>query len=256
VAETSGTIRIEREGAVTLVTITHPPVNAISRAVAAAVLEALTTSEADPACRALIITGEGERYFSAGADITEFPRDAAAVADTAGVFGRLEASRLPVVAAVNGYALGGGCELTLAADLRICSENARFGQPEIKLGIMPGWGGTQRLPRLVGRGRALEMLLTGDEIEATRALEWGLVTRVVPPADLREQALSLASRLAQRPPLAMAAIKRALRHGLGGTPEAGMRREQEEFVGLLQSEDAGEGLAAFLEKRSPTWRGR
>jgi len=256
VAETSGTIRIEREGAVTLVTITHPPVNAISRAVAAAVLEALTTSEADPACRALIITGEGERYFSAGADITEFPRDAAAVADTAGVFGRLEASRLPVVAAVNGYALGGGCELTLAADLRICSENARFGQPEIKLGIMPGWGGTQRLPRLVGRGPALEMLLTGDPIDAARALSCGLVTRVVPGARLGEEALALAGLLAQRPPLAVAAVKRAVHQGADGSLAGGLRLEREEFARVLGSEDAREGFSAFLEKRPPTWRGR
>ena len=254
--ETTGPIRIEREGEVVLVTITHPPVNAISRAVAAALLEALAATEADPACRALVITGDGDRYFSAGADVTELALDAATAAETVGVMERLELSRLPVVAAVNGYALGGGCELALASDLRICGQNAHFGQPEIKLGIMPGWGSTQRLPMLVGRGRALEMLLTGDEIGAVRALEWGLVTRIVPPAHLRAQALSLASLLAQRPPLAVAAIKRASRRGLDGSLDDGLRHEQEEFARLLATEDAREGLAAFLEKRPPTWHGR
>jgi enoyl-CoA hydratase len=255
-AETSEPIRVEREGAAALVTITHPPVNAISRAVAGAMLEALTAAEADPACRALVLTGDGDRYFSAGADLAELPRDAADVAASVEVTRRLEASRLSVVAAVNGYALGGGCEIALACDLRICSENASFGQPEIKLGIMPGWGGTQRLPRLVGRGLALEMLLTGEPIGAARALECGLVTRVVPPADLRQDALALARLLAQRPPLAVAAIKRAVHGGLDETLEDGLRREQEEFTRVLGSEDAREGLSAFLEKRPPTWRGR
>ena len=256
-AEITGAIRAEREGAVALVTIVHPPVNAISRGVAAGILEALTAAEDDPDCRALIVTGEGERYFSAGADLTEFPGGAAGgVAGSDEVTRRLEASRLPVVAAVNGIAYGGGCEIALACDLRICTEDARFGQPEIKLGIMPGWGGTQRLPRLVGRGPALEMLLTGDPIGAARALEWGLVTQVVPPDRLREEALALAGLLAQRPPLAVAAIKRAVHRGLDGALDAGLRREQEEFGRLLGSEDAGEGLSAFLEKRPPTWRGR
>jgi enoyl-CoA hydratase/carnithine racemase len=252
-AETADPIRVEREGAAALVTITHPPVNAISRAVAVALLEALTAAEADPACRALVLTGDGDRHFSAGADLTEFPADVTASVE---VTRRLEASRLPVVAAVNGFALGGGCEIALACDLRICSANARFGQPEIKLGLIPGWGGTQRLPRLVGRGRALEMLLTGDQVDSARALAWGLVTRVVPPADLRQEALVLAGLLAERPPLAVAAIKRAVHRGLDGPLEDGLRREREEFDRVLGSEDAREGLSAFLEKRPPTWRGR
>jgi enoyl-CoA hydratase/carnithine racemase len=252
-AETADPIRVEREGAAALVTITHPPVNAISRAVAVALLEALTAAEADPACRALVLTGDGDRHFSAGADLTEFPADVTASVE---VTRRLEASRLPVVAAVNGFALGGGCEIALACDLRICGANARFGQPEIKLGLIPGWGGTQRLPRLVGRGRALEMLLTGEQVDSARALAWGLVTRVVPPADLRREALVLAGLLAERPPLAVAAIKRAVHRGLDGPLEDGLRREREEFDRVLGSEDAREGLSAFLEKRPPTWRGR
>jgi enoyl-CoA hydratase/carnithine racemase len=255
-AETNDAVRSEREGAVALVTISHPPVNAVSRAVAAGILEALTRAEADPDCRALVVAGDGERYFSAGADLTEFPGGADDVAGSVEVTRRLEGSRLPVVAAVNGIAYGGGCEIALACDLRICSEAARFGQPEIKLGIIPGWGGTQRLPRLVGRGPALEMLLTGDPIGSARALEWGLVTRVVPTDRLRQEALALAALLGERPPLAVAAIKRAVHGGLDGTLDAGLRREQEEFLRLLTSEDAREGLTAFLEKRPPTWHGR
>jgi enoyl-CoA hydratase/carnithine racemase len=255
-AENTDPVHAERQGAVALVTISHSPVNAISRAVAAGILEALGAAEADPECRALVLTGAGERYFSAGADLTEFPAGGDQVAGSVEVTRRLEGSRLPVVAAVNGIAYGGGCEIALACDLRICAEGARFGQPEIKLGIMPGWGGTQRLPRLAGRGPALEMLLTGDPIDAARGLACGLVTRVVPAGRLGEEALELARLLAQRPPLAVAAIKRAVHHGLDGTLEAGLRREQEEFVRLLGSEDAREGLIAFLEKRPPTWHGR
>jgi len=257
-AETSEPIRVEREGAAVLVTIAHPPVNAISRAVAAALTAALSTAEADPTCRALVLIGDGDRHFSAGADLTELPGDAGDAAGAVLLTRRLEDSRLPVVSAVNGYALGGGCEIALACDLRICSENARFGQPEIRLGIMPGWGGTQRLPRLLGRGRALEMLLTGEQIDAGRALEWGLVTRVVPAAELRTAALLLANLIATRPPLAVAAIKRAVHAGLEGSLEGGLLHEQEEFARLLATEDAREGLAAFREKRSrpPVWRGR
>jgi enoyl-CoA hydratase/carnithine racemase len=257
-AETGDPIRVEREGVAALVTIVRPPVNAISRATAVALLEALTAAEADPTCRALVLTGDGDRYFSAGADLTELRSDADDVTASVEVTRRLEASRLPVVAAVNGYALGGGCEIALACDLRICSDTARFGQPEIKLGIMPGWGGTQRLPRLLGRGRALEMLLTGDQVDSGRALEWGLVTRVVPAGDLRKTALSLSHLIGMRPPLAVAAIKRAVRAGLEGSLEAGLLHEQEEFARLLATEDAREGLAAFREKRTrpPTWSGR
>ena len=250
-------VRIEREGPVALVIISHPPVNAVSRRVAAALLGTLSEAEADPTCRALVITGDGPRFFSAGADITEFTEaPSEAVTVSLEVTRRLEASRLPVIAAVNGMAFGGGCEIALACDLRICAEEARFGQPEIKLGIIPGWGGTQRLPRLVGRGPALELLLTGDPIGSARALELGLVTRVVPADRLREEALALAGLLAERPPLAVAAIKRAVHLGLDGSLDDGLRRESEEFTRLFRSEDAREGIAAFLGKRQPAWRGR
>jgi enoyl-CoA hydratase/carnithine racemase len=169
---------------------------------------------------------------------------------------RLEASRLPLIAAVNGVAFGGGCELALACDLRVCSDSARFGQPEIKLGIIPGWGGTQRLPRLIGLGPAMEMLLTGDPIGAPRALELGLVTRVFPADRLLDEAMALAQAIAERPPLAVAATKRTVHQGLEGSLDQGLRRESEEFARLFTTDDAREGVAAFLEKRQPTWRGR
>jgi len=212
---------------------------------AVALLEALTAAEADPTCRALVLTGDGDRYFSAGADLTELRSDADDVTASVEVTRRLEQSRLPVVAAVNGYALGGGCEIALACDLRICSDTARFGQPEIKLGIMPGWGGTQRLPRLLGRGRALEMLLTGDQVDSGRALEWGLVTRVVPAGDLRETALSLSNLIGMRPPLAVAAIKRAVRAGLEGSLEAGLLTNRRSLPAFSPQKTRARGSPPF-----------
>jgi enoyl-CoA hydratase len=250
-------VRAASQGPVRLLTIAHPPVNAISRAVASGLLEALTAAEADPDCRALVVTGEGERFFSAGADVTEF-LSAAPGLGSAGmdVTTRLETSPLPVIAAVNGVAFGGGCEIALACDLRICAEEARFGQPEIKLGIIPGWGGTQRLGRLIGPGRALQMLLSGDPVDAPRAEELGLVSRVVPAARLLEEALAVATTLAQRAPLAVAAIKRAVRQGAVGGLDAGLEAEAAEFARLFESEDAREGIAAFLAKRPPVWKGQ
>jgi enoyl-CoA hydratase len=250
-------VRTANQGPVRLLTIAHPPVNAISRGVAAGLLEALTEAEADASCRALVVTGEGERFFSAGADITEFASRAPGLG-TAGmdVTRRFETSPLPVVAAVNGVALGGGCEIALSCDLRICVEAARFGQPEIKLGIIPGWGGTQRLTRLVGPGPALVLLLSGDPIDARRAEQLGLVSRVVPAARLLEEALALATTLAERAPLAIAAIKRAVRRGAVAGLDAGLEAEAAEFARIFESEDAQAGIAAFLAKRPPIWKGR
>jgi enoyl-CoA hydratase/carnithine racemase len=168
----------------------------------------------------------------------------------------MEHSRLPVVAAVNGIAFGGGCELTLACDVRIASSSARFGQPEIKLGIIPGWGGTQRLPRLIGRAAAIQLLFTGDPIDAARALAIGLVSRVVEPDTLLGAARDVASRFAAQSPLALAATKRALADGLDRPLAEGLEAERREFVGLFTSEDAREGITAFLEKRAPAWKGR
>jgi enoyl-CoA hydratase/carnithine racemase len=249
--------RTAPNGALVIVTFNQPPVNAISRAVTEGIVQALSDAEADPGCRALILTGAGPKFFSAGADVTEFGASGAETIATGQTLTlAMERSRLPIVAAVNGIAFGGGCELSLACDVRIASSNARFGQPEIKLGIIPGWGGTQRLPRLIGRTAALHLLLTGDPIDAARALELGLVFNVVEPENLLDSARELAGLYASRAPLALAATKRAVADGLDRPLAEGLEAEGREFVTILASQDAVEGITAFLEKRPPAWTGK
>lgn len=197
----------------------------------------------------------------AGADITEFVSQGpdgtkAKIADGQQLTLEMERQRFPIVAAINGFALGGGLELAMACDIRIASSTAKLGQPEVRLGIIPGWGGTQRLPRLVGRGRALEMLLSGEPVEAPRALEMGLVNRVVEPDQLEQAAVEAADRLAQSAPLAIAAIKRAVNRGLALPLDAGLAAELEEFDATFRTADALEGISAFLQKRQPEWSGR
>ena len=249
-------IRVDRDGIVTIVTIDHPPANAISGAVVAGLVEALEQAEADEACRALVITGAGPKFFSAGADITEFGGGAAGLGGAVDFSLLLERSRLPIVAAINGVAFGGGCELSLACDVRIAARSARFGQPEIKLGIIPGWGGTQRLPRLIGLARATPLLLTGDPFDAARALEYGLVAEVVDDEALPEAASRWAHLLGSRAPLAVAATKRAMHQGLHLPIAEALAVEQREFAALFSTEDAAEGIGAFLQKRQPEWKGR
>lgn len=249
-------IRVERDGATALATIDHPPANAISGAVVAGLAEALAQAEEDTSCRALVITGSGPKFFSAGADVTEFGGGAEGLGGALDLTLRIERSRLPVIAAINGIAFGGGCELTLACDVRIAARTARLGQPEIKLGIIPGWGGTQRLPRLIGKARATELLLTGDPIDAGRALELGLVAEVVDAEQLREAALRWAGLLASRAPLALAATKRAMLEGASLPIADALQVEQREFTGLFSTEDAAEGITAFLQKRQAKWKGR
>ena len=250
-------IRVDRDGAIAVVTIEHPPANAINRGVVLGLSEALADAEADATCRALVLTGAGPKFFAAGADITEFGgAGGESIGEAQNVTVAMERSRLPIVAAVNGIAFGGGCELTLACDARVAASTARFGQPEIKLGIIPGWGGTQRLPRLIGRAAAAELLFSGDPIDAGRALELGLVSRVVEPDALMDTALEVARRYAAQAPLAFAATKRTLAEGLDRPLAEGLEVERREFVGLFASEDAREGITAFLEKRAPVWTGR
>ncbi len=249
-------VRLERDGAVAMATIDHPPANAISGAVVSGLAEALDAAEADSGCRALVITGGGPKFFSAGADVTEFGGGAEGLGGALDLTLRFERSRLPIIAAVNGIAFGGGCELTLACDVRIASRTARFGQPEIKLGIIPGWGGTQRLPRLLGRARAAELLLTGEPIDAERALQLGLVSELVDPDELPQAARRWAEMLASRAPLALAATKRAMLEGAALPIDAALKIEQREFTGLFSTEDAAEGITAFLQKRAPEWKGR
>lgn len=253
-------VRVRHEGRVGWIVVDNPPANSLSQAVLTGLRSALNELEADPEIRAAVVTGEGPKFFVAGADIKEFrsdgpPRTHSKIADGQSLTLEMERSRLPLVAAVNGYALGGGLELAMACDLRVAAAHARVGQTEIRLGIIPGWGGTQRLPRLIGRGRALELLLTGDQIEAPRALELGLFNQVVDGERLLEVAGGLAERLASLPPRAAAAIKRAVSEGLDSTLADGLGVELREFDATFATADAAEGIEAFVEKRAPRWTG-
>jgi enoyl-CoA hydratase len=250
-------VRVDRDGVIAIVTIDHPPANAISRAVILGITEAFSDAEADSTCRGLVLTGAGPKFFAAGADISEFGSEGPdSIARGQELTLAMERSRLPVVAAVNGIAFGGGCELTLACDVRIASTAARFGQPEIKLGIIPGWGGTQRLPRLIGRSAAIDLLFSGDAIDSHRALQLGMVSRVVEPDELLGTAVGVARKFGEQAPLALAATKRAIAEGLDRPLADGLQAERREFVGLFATEDAREGITAFLEKRAPSWTGR
>ena len=251
------TVRVEHRGPVTVATIAHPPANAISAAVIAGIREAVQAAVASDDCRVLVITGDGERFFAAGADVSEFATSGAAgILAGQKLTSEIEDCRIPVIAAVNGMAFGGGCEIALSCDLRFASSNARFGQPEIKLGIIPGWGGTQRLPRLIGRTAAMELLLTGDPIDADRALALGLVNAVVAPGELQDKVFELADRVASQAPLAVAAIKQAVHTGIDVPILDALDAERVEFTRVFDTQDAREGVSAFLEKRPPTWQGR
>ncbi len=213
-----------------------------------------------------MLRGAGEKAFVAGADISEFPALREAVEEAAREGGsargiqklaaRMDAGRTPVVAAIHGYCLGGGLELAMACDVRIAADDAQLGQPEIKLGLIPGGGGTQRLPRLVGHGRALLLNLSGDPISGAQAYEWGLVERAVPRAELEETALELARTLAQRSPHAMGVIKELAAETRDLPMAEGLRREAQGFMRCIGSEDGTEGVVAFLEKRQPVFTGR
>jgi len=258
-------VTVEEDGAVAVITLDNPPVNALS----ARLLEELEAEydrlDRSDETRAIVLRGAGEKAFVAGADISEFPalRDAAAEAVESGsargiqkLGARMDNGRTPVVAAIHGYCLGGGLELAMACDLRIAADDAQLGQPEIKLGLIPGGGGTQRLPRLVGHGRALLLNLTGDPISGAQAYEWGLVEKVVPRAELEEAALTLARTLSERSPHAMGVVKELAATTRDLPIEEGMRREAQGFMRCLGSEDGAEGVTAFLEKRAPSFTGK
>jgi enoyl-CoA hydratase len=253
-------VKYETDGPVTTITVDHPPANALSNAVLAEIEASLDQAEADPEVRVVIFTGAGEKFFIAGADISEFlkiPREHYAERTAKGqeVTLQMETMSKPVIFAINGYCLGGGCEVAMAGDIRIAAENAVFGQPEIKLGIIPGFGGTQRFVRLLGKSRAMELLFTGENIDANTALELGLVSRVVPQAELMPAARELAQRLAAQAPLAISAIKRAVHNGLDRPIEEALEAERKEFAEIRFTDDAIEGITAFLEKRKPEFKG-
>jgi enoyl-CoA hydratase/carnithine racemase len=245
---------------VAVVTLARPPVNALDRAVMQDLRAALERIAADPAARAVVIASGVPGTFSAGADIRELVGldavgCAAFVALGHDVFDRIAALPRPVVAAINGVCLGGGLELALACDLRVAAVSAQLGQPEINLGVVSGWGGTQRLPRLLGKGRGLEMLLLGEPVTADRALAIGLVNRVVPDAGLQTEARALARKLAGKSAVAVARVKASVERGLGLPLQEALREEARCYVEAYLSEDAREGVQAFLEKRPPRFTG-
>ncbi len=253
---------LDRDGAVATVTINRPKVlNALNAQTLDDLRRAFLELRHDPSIGAIVLTGAGDRAFAAGADINELAEQTAAGAfDLAltgqQVFALIEAIGKPVIAAVNGYALGGGCELAMACTLRIAADRARFGQPEIGLGLIPGYGGTQRLPRLVGKGRALELLLTGASIMAPEAERIGLVNRVVPFDDLLSTAKTLAASLAAQAPVAVRYIIDAVNTGLDMPLAAGCAHEATLFGLAAATEDMREGTRAFLDKRKPAFKGR
>ena len=256
-------LTVERDGGVATITLNRPAVlNALNAALLTRLEAVLTEFAGDPALRAVILTGAGERAFAAGADIAELAElDGAVAGERKARAGQrvtqlLEALPVPVIAAVNGFALGGGCELAMACDIRIAGENAKFGQPEVNLGVPPGYGGTQRTARLLGSGAALYLCLTGEMIDAAEALRIGLVQRVVPLAELRAEAERIASVIAAKAPLAVTAAKRAIREGAALPLSEGLALEALHFGTLIGTSDFREGTRAFLEKRKPAFEGR
>jgi enoyl-CoA hydratase len=255
------TLRAERDGAVAVLTIDRPEKrNALSGRVRAELIAALDALREDDAVRVAVITGAGEKAFVAGADIAEFaertPLEQRAAMTGRRVFEEVAAFPKPVIAMINGFCLGGGCELALACDLRIAADTAKLGQPEIHLGLIPGGGGTQRLPRVVGMGQAMRLVLSGELVDAAEALRIGLVDLVYPAAELRERVLELARTIAAKSPVALRMAKSAVRAAAEMPLEAGLRYETELFVTAFASEDAREGIAAFLEKRPAEFTGR
>jgi len=247
------------ENGIATLMISNPPANLLSKAVLTEINSVLEELSKNPAARVLVITGAGT-FFIVGADIKEIAGLTSAAqgqeAATLGqrVFDKLEALPIPSIAAINGHCLGGGNEMAMACTLRVASDRARFGQPEINLGIMPGFGGTQRLARIVGKSKALELNLTGDMLNAQAAYEIGLVNKVVPEADVMKQALGMAKKIAEKSKLPVERILRVTREGLKVSLEEGLKLEAKLFGELCETEDMREGLNSFLEKRRPKFQ--
>lgn len=246
---------IEKKNSILKITFDRPEaLNAVNQETAAELDKAVATLAGDPEIKVGLFTGAGDKAFVAGADVKEIPlgdpaKSRAFVERMQKVTREIETCRKPTIAAINGFALGGGMEIALACSIRIASEKARMGLPEINLGIMPGWGGTQRLARLVGVGRAMHMTLTGDHITAQEALQIGLVTKVVPPEKLQEEADALAAKLAQKAGPAMAAILQAIKESMELPTSKGLELESRLFEFLSTTKEAAEGVKAFIEKR-------
>jgi len=254
-------VKVELDGPIAVVTISREKqLNALSSAVLGELVEIAGLLEDNRALRCVLVTGAGEKAFVAGADIAEMqdmPADRAEWLSTRGAaVGRLiEESRLVWIAVVNGFALGGGCELAMCCDFIYAAQTARFGQPEVKLGVIPGFGGTQRLARRVGIGKAVELVVSGDMIGADEALRIGLCEAVFPPGELMGKAVEIARRIAGNGPLAVAEAKRVIRQGMNGDLDAGLRVETSAFAGLFETADQKEGMAAFVAKRPAAFKG-
>jgi len=252
-------VKVDQQGPVALLLLARPPMNAISTPLLLELRGTLSALAATAAVKAVVVSGEG-RAFVAGADIAEMKdKDAAAAREYSAlgqaVFFELERLPQPTIAAVNGYALGGGCELAMACDLRIASERASFGLPEVTLGVVPGFGGTQRLPRLVGPAKAAELALIGELVDATEARRIGLVNQVVAPEELLPASLRMANLIASRGPIAVRLAKKALLAGLEVDLQNGCRLETELLAHCFATADQKEGMQAFLEKRKPRFTG-
>jgi enoyl-CoA hydratase len=262
----SDAVLLEIKDGIALITLNRPDkLNALSYGLIDHLMAVLDRIEVDTSARVVVLTGAGERAFSAGADIHEFSGSVRDGPNTAvrdfvrrgqAMTARLEAFRKPVIAAVNGLAFGGGCEITEAVHLAIASDRASFAKPEINLGMPPTFGGTQRLPRLAGRKRALELLLTGDPFSPARALEIGLVNKVVPHGELLPAARELAGRIMRHSPLAATSIITAVTRGLNMAIGEGLQVESEQFAAVVPTGDLTEGLAAWRERRPPNYTGR
>jgi len=255
------TILMEREGRVAILTIHRPEkLNALSQQVRDEMLACLTELETDAGIGVVVITGSGDKSFIAGADIGEFagrtPFDQREAMRSPRIFDVMAVYPKPVIAMINGFCLGGGCELALSCDFRIASDRARFGQPEINLGLIPGGSGTQRLPRQVGLGHAMRLILSGGMIRADEAEKIGLVELVVPHEELRAKTLEIATEIASKSPLTLKVAKEAVRASQRMAVEEGLLYERDLFCLCFSSEDKAEGVAAFLEKRPAEWKGR
>jgi enoyl-CoA hydratase len=255
-------IKYEKDGPLAIVTIDRPKsLNALNNEMISELHDCFDNIHNDLSVLCAIITGGGEKAFIAGADIGELTTldvsGGKALCDRGQeLLFKIENLPQPVIAAINGFALGGGCELAMACDIRLASENAKLGQPEVSLGIIPGYGGTQRLPRLVGRGKAMEIILTGDMVGASEAKAIGLVDEVYPAVELMAKAREMALKIASKGPLAVRAAKDAINHGLEVDLATGCKHEAWLFAGICATEDKAEGTRAFLEKRKAEFKGK
>ena len=255
-------ILVEKKGKVMIVTINREKaLNALNGETIEELKNFFGSYWTDESIGCVILTGSGEKAFVAGADITELANlnsQGGYETSSRGLFlmKTIQNFPRPVIAAVNGFALGGGCELALACDIRLASEKAKFGQPEINLGIIPGYGGTQRLPRLVGRGKAMQLILTAEIIKADEAYRIGLVDEIYPPEELMDKAIALAELISSKPPIGVMLAKKSVHRGLEGSLALGCDLEKSNFAHTCSTEDKTEGMAAFLEKRQPVFKGK